>query len=166
MLQTSCQSSNLAVYEEMKDMFDWNKTPIAPLGTKAMIYSAPDVRNTCASHCNEAFVTSMAPHHYCFLKLFVPATRGYGISGACRLNSTHWTVPTVSEADHTVLATTNFLKKLETMPPTGAIQSTPRPMRTQPPCHQFGTSTTAGGGNRSTKGDGTSGTFFLTLTAY
>ena len=54
----------------MKAKFDWNKTPIAPLGTK---------RNMFTPHYDKTFVTGMSPHHYLFLEFFVPATHGYRI---------------------------------------------------------------------------------------
>ena len=66
MLQTLRQNNNLTD-EEMKGKFDWNKTLIAPLGTKAMVCIATNARNTFAPHCDEVFVTSMALHHYLFL---------------------------------------------------------------------------------------------------
>ena len=85
-----------------------------------MIYIATNARTTFTLRCNEVFVTGMAPHHYCLLNCCVPATRGYRILGTYYLNSAHWTMPTVSEADCTVLVTIDLLKKLETMPPLSA----------------------------------------------
>ena len=141
---------------EMKGKFDWNKSSIAPLGTKAMICIATNARNTFAPHCNTVFVTGMAPHHYHLLNFSVPVTHGYRILGTYRLNPTHWTMPMVSEADHIMLAATDLLNNLETMPPPPppvyALQSTTPPMHPQPTYHHCGTSTTGGGGHSSTKG--------------
>ena len=67
MLRTLRQNNNLMAYKEKKSKFDWNKTLIAPLGTKAMVCIATNARNTFAPHCDEVFVTSMALHHYLFL---------------------------------------------------------------------------------------------------
>ena len=58
------QSSNLMAYKEMKGKFDWNKTAIAPLGMKAMIYIVTNVRTTCLPNCDKVFVMGMAPHQY------------------------------------------------------------------------------------------------------
>ena len=69
--------------------FGWNKTTIAPLGTKAMIYIATNTRNTFAPHCDEAYTVAHAPHHHQLLKFYVPVTRGYRITGTYRLDPSH-----------------------------------------------------------------------------
>ena len=88
----------------MKGKFNWIRTPIVPLGTKAMIYTVTDAQTTFAPHCDTAFVTGMAPHYYHLLKFCVPATRGYCKSGTYYLTLAHCMIPTVSEADRTVLS--------------------------------------------------------------
>ena len=95
----------------MKGKFDRNKTPIIQLGTKVMIHIATDTRNMFAPHCDKAFVTDIESHHYRLLNLGVPTTRGHSISGTFHLGPAQWTLPTVSKADRTVLATTKLLEK-------------------------------------------------------
>ena len=117
MLRTLQQNSNLTAYTATKGKFDWNKTLIVLLKTKAMLYIATNARTTFAPHFDKMFVTGMAPHHYRLLKFFVPETRGYHILGTYRLDPAHWTLPTVSETDRTVLVATELLENLEMMPP-------------------------------------------------
>ena len=50
MLRTSRNNNNLTAYEELNGKFDWNRIPIAPLGTRGIIFIHPDSRNTFAPH--------------------------------------------------------------------------------------------------------------------
>ena len=100
----------------MKSKFDWNKTTISPLRTKAMIYIVTDAWHTFTSHCDETFVTGMAPHHYHLLKICLPATHGCLILGTYHLDPARWTLLTVSKTDRTVLAATKLFEKLNIMP--------------------------------------------------
>jgi len=61
MLRTSRQNPNKTGYEELHGQFDFNKTPIAPLETRALIYDNPDSRTSWASHGTDAFYVSPAP---------------------------------------------------------------------------------------------------------
>jgi len=42
MLRASHRNSKISAYEESEGSFDYNKTPIAPLGTKSIAYLTPD----------------------------------------------------------------------------------------------------------------------------
>jgi hypothetical protein len=42
MLRASHRNSKISAYEELEGSFDYNKTPIAPLGTKSIAYLTPD----------------------------------------------------------------------------------------------------------------------------
>ena len=50
MLRTSRNDNNLTAYEEIKGSFDWNQTPMTPLGNKGVVYITPDARNTFTPH--------------------------------------------------------------------------------------------------------------------
>ena len=113
MMRTSRNNKKLTAYEELKGDFDWNRTPLAPLGTKAWAFIDPDERNTYAPHCDLAYVVGRAEHHYRLIEFFIPATRGYRITGTYRLDPTHCTIPTVSEQDRTVEAATDLLASLK-----------------------------------------------------
>ena len=67
MMRTSRRNSNISAYEDMEGVFDWNKTPLAPLGCKAVVYSDPSERASWAPHERDAFYIGRAPLH-CRLK--------------------------------------------------------------------------------------------------
>ena len=64
MLRTSCNNNKLTAYEELNDKFDWNRTPIAPIGTRGILFIHPDSHNMFAPHCDKAFAVGRARHHY------------------------------------------------------------------------------------------------------
>ena len=82
---------------------------MAPLGNKGVAYITPDARNTFAPHRNEAYTVGHAPYHHQLLKCYVPATRGYKITGTYRLDPFHWALPVVSKQDKTVTAAKDLL---------------------------------------------------------
>jgi len=58
--------------------------------------------------------------HYQLLEMFDPNTRSYWASGTCKLYPTHCKVPTISEADRTIMAATELLDRIRTQIPTQA----------------------------------------------
>ena len=121
MLRISRNNNKLTAYEELNGKFDWNRTPIAPLGTIGMLFIHPESHTTFAPHCDEAFTVGRARHHYRLLELYVPTTRGYRISGNLRLDPTHWKLPSISEQDKTVVVATELLEQHKKFTPPSAI---------------------------------------------
>ena len=66
MFQTSRNNIAKTAYQETKGTFDWNATPLAPVGTKAMVFVHPENRNIFALHCDEVYFVGCAPHHYSY----------------------------------------------------------------------------------------------------
>ena len=54
MLQTCRRDPTISAYKALNGSFDYNKTPLAPLGFPALIYGNPTNRNTFAPHCTDA----------------------------------------------------------------------------------------------------------------
>ena len=50
--------------EEVYGSFDYNKMPVAPLGTKGLVYDGPAVRASWAPHGTDAYYVGNAPKHY------------------------------------------------------------------------------------------------------
>jgi len=113
MFRTSRNNTSKTAYQELEGNFDWNATPMAPLGTKGSVFIHPDNRNTFAPHCDEGFTVGRAPHHYRLLEFYIPATRGYRLSGTYRLYPQHCRMPVISEEDRTVSAATELLEKMK-----------------------------------------------------
>ena len=91
---------------------------MATLGNKCVMYITPDMRNTFAPHCGEAYIVDRVSNHHQLPNCYVPATRGYIISSMYRLDLSPWALPTVNKQDTTVTASANFLKKSQKFIPT------------------------------------------------
>ena len=56
MLRRSRINPKLSAYTQLFGMFDYNQTPLAPLGTKAFVHERPNQRRTHADHGKIAYV--------------------------------------------------------------------------------------------------------------
>ena len=106
MFRTSRNDTPKTAYQELEGKFDWNAMPMVPLGTKGSVYIHPDNCNTFAPHCDGRFTVGRAPRHYRLLEFYIPATRGYRLSGTYRLYPQYCRMPTITEEDKTVEAAT------------------------------------------------------------
>ena len=93
---------------------------MAVLGTKTLACINPDKRAAWQSHGVDAFVVGRCPLHYRLLKFFNPKTRAYLKTGTYKLYPRHSTVPTISEADRTLLTAKEMLQRLQAVTPTSA----------------------------------------------
>ena len=103
------------------DIFDFNKTPIAPLGTKGLVYKKdPAVRASWAPHGTDAYYFGGAPKHYRCMRFFMPTTWRHCIADTWRLYPSHCATPTISPDNVTILAACDVLCALN-----GTIPATP-----------------------------------------
>jgi hypothetical protein len=103
--------------------FDYNKTPIAPLGTKGLVYKDSAVRTSWAPHGTDAYYIGPAPKHYRCLRFYMLATRRYCIANTWWLYPTHCTTPSILHANLTVLQATDVLQSLGPTIPTSTTKS-------------------------------------------
>ena len=61
MLRFSQKNPNKSANQEVYNSFDFNKTPLAPLGTKALNYDDPAARASWAPH----YVGPASNHYHC-----------------------------------------------------------------------------------------------------
>ncbi len=71
LLQTSRTNAKISAYEDPHDAFDFNRTPMAPFGTKGLAFVDLDERTTFSPHALDVFVVGRAPAHYQLLEFFV-----------------------------------------------------------------------------------------------
>ena len=104
----------------MEGIFDYNKTPMVPLGTKAIAYLTPDERASWQMHGYDAYYVGPATKHYRLLKFYDPTTCNYNITGTYELYPGHCKVPSISKGDCTILAATKLLCTIDSYVPTTA----------------------------------------------
>ncbi len=98
--------------------FDFNKTPLAPLGTKALVNNDPATWTSWAPHATDGFYVGPATDHYRCLCFYIPATQCFRFSDTWHLYPSQCQVHTTSEHDITLLAAANLLQQLGRAIPT------------------------------------------------
>ncbi len=113
LLRFSCRDPSKFANEEVHSPYDFNKTPIAPIGTKGLVYNGPTVQASWAPHGTDAFYVSPTPKHYWCLQIYMPTTQQHSIAEIWHLYPSHCAIPTISTTDLTVLAACNMLWTLQ-----------------------------------------------------
>jgi hypothetical protein len=94
--------------------------PLAPLGTKALIYNNLTTRASWAPHATDGFYVGPASNHYPCLQFYIPATHRFRFSDTWRLYPSHCQVPILSEHGKTLQAVGDIFEKLGGTIPTAA----------------------------------------------
>jgi hypothetical protein len=98
----------ISANHELYGPFDFNKTPLALLGTKALVYDNPATWTSWAPHATDGFYVGPATNHHHCLHFYIPATKHFCFSSTWCLLSSHCQVPTISEHYITLLAATDL----------------------------------------------------------
>jgi hypothetical protein len=90
----------ISAYEALEGPYDWNRFPIAPPGTKAVINKDLDTLASWAPHGLDAWLLSPSKDHYRCHLYYVPESRGYRVSGSADLFPQHCLAPSYSPISH------------------------------------------------------------------
>ena len=93
----------------MNGKLDYNKTPLAPLGIKALIFEVATRRAAWAPHAVDGWYLGPAMQYYRAQKFFIDSTRGIRISSNDKLMPSHCKMRTKSEEDETELTAAKIL---------------------------------------------------------
>jgi hypothetical protein len=118
MLRFSQKNPNKSANQEVYGSFDFNKTPLAPLGTKALIYDDPASRASWAPHATNGFYIGPASNHYQCLRFYIPSTQCFRFSDTWCLYPTHCQIPVTSQHNLSIVAAADILKALGNTVPT------------------------------------------------
>ena len=123
LLRFSRRNPNISANQELYGPFNFSKTPLTPLGTKALIYNDPAMCTSWAPHATDGFYVGPASNHYRCLQFYIPATCRFRFSDTGCLYPSHCQVPVFSEHDKTLHAVGNIFKKLGgTIPTTASVK--------------------------------------------
>ena len=75
LLRTSRTHPKISSYTHQNGPFDFNRTPLAPPGTKIILHEKPKQRQTWAPHGLEGWYLGPAMDHYRCYHVYVPSTR-------------------------------------------------------------------------------------------
>jgi hypothetical protein len=118
MLRFSRWNPNKSANQEVYGSFDFNKTPLAPLGTKALIYDDPASRASWALHATNGFYVGPASNHYRCLRFYIPSTGCFCFSDTWHLYPTHCQIPVTLQHDLSIAAAADILQSLGGTVPT------------------------------------------------
>ena len=75
MLRPSHRNPKMSAYMALEGAFYYNKTPLAPPGTKVVIHENPDKKYSWAAHGVDGWYLGPALEHYLCYRVYVTNTR-------------------------------------------------------------------------------------------
>jgi len=80
LLRPSNINPRLSAKAQLSGAFDYNKTPMAPPGTKVLLYETPSNRTTFAPNAVDGWYIGHTPNHYRCFRVYIPKTRAERIA--------------------------------------------------------------------------------------
>ena len=111
-MRNSRQNPQLSAYTHMYGIFDFNKTPIAPPGTKAVIFEDPDTRASWGPHGKIAWYVQPALEHYRNYTFYIPETGGVRNSASVQFFPYYVTMPRILNVDAITIAADDLVQAL------------------------------------------------------
>eukprot|EP00804_Cyclotella_cryptica_P011209 CCRYP_007737-RB/>CCRYP_007737-RB protein AED:0.21 eAED:0.17 QI:0/-1/0/1/-1/1/1/0/1078 len=112
-LRPSNVAPNISSYAYHHGQFDFNRTPLAPMGCAVQFHNKPNKRKSWGEHSSDGWYIGMAPEHYRCHKIFVKATRSIRISDTVFFKHKYITQPTVTPADAIVKAYQDLMHAIQ-----------------------------------------------------
>ena len=113
MLRTSRVNPRLSAYAILDGQFEFDRTPLAPVGTKALVFLDPKKRTTWQSHAIDAWYVGPAKKHYRCYKFFIPETKGYRIANTAKFYPAHCKTPRIEPGDTIRLAAQDLIAAIK-----------------------------------------------------
>jgi hypothetical protein len=105
-------NSKLSAYAILDGQFNFNKTPCALVGTKALVFLAPNKRHTWQSHAIDTWYVGPAKTHYRNYHLYIPETKGYRILNSAKFFPANCNLPAIEPGDTVRLAAQDLIMAL------------------------------------------------------
>jgi hypothetical protein len=122
MLRFSRRNPNKSANQEVYGSFEFNKTSLAPLGTKSLIYNDPASRASWALHATNGYYVGPASNHYRCLRFYIPATRRFRFSDTWHLYPAHSQIPVTSQHGLSISTAAELIKALGAAVPTTTME--------------------------------------------
>ena len=112
LLRATRLNPNISAYAMLEGEYNFNKTPLAPPRTKALIHQDPDSRTSWGPHALDAWYVGNAKDPYRCYKVWLPSTRGYRVTQTIKFFPTHLKMPGVSNKDNVIITAIELTKAL------------------------------------------------------
>jgi hypothetical protein len=106
LLRQSGINPKLSAHAQLNGLFDKNKTPLTPPGTKVIIHEKPDHRGSWSPHGLNGWYVGPAMEHYRAHRVYGSTTGHEIISDTVEFFPKHCQVPGLSSADAATIAAT------------------------------------------------------------
>ena len=104
-----------SAYETLEGPYDWNRYPLAPHGTRAIIYEDSNSRASWAPHGLDLWYLGPSKDHYWCHIYYVLETKGYRVSGSAELFPQYCRELTYSPDSHIKELSTEHQKNMDTI---------------------------------------------------
>eukprot|EP00804_Cyclotella_cryptica_P006049 CCRYP_000271-RA/>CCRYP_000271-RA protein AED:0.21 eAED:0.21 QI:0/0/0/1/0/0/7/0/881 len=102
LLRTSRVDPTKSAYHQLHGhKYDWNAHPLAPPGTKAIVYESPQGRASWGARGLDAWYCGPSFDHYRNCKFYVPSTKSYRTSGSYDIFPQYCILPLFTPEQHT-----------------------------------------------------------------
>ena len=109
MIHTSRADTTILAYEDLHSVFDFNRTPLVPFGTKYLVFVDPSECTRFGPHMLNVFVVGGTPLHNCLIDLFCHDTRAHTPACTYKLYPTNYSMLVISKGDRTIIAAADLL---------------------------------------------------------
>jgi hypothetical protein len=117
LLRSSRVNPKLSAYAYLHGNFDFNKTPLAPPGTKVVVHLKPDQRASWSYHGEEGWYIGPSMEHYRCVKCYLPSTTRERDVDTLQFFPKSIPFPTISTEDYLKQAASDILAIIQ-KPPT------------------------------------------------
>ena len=117
LLRPSRINPRLSSYHYLFGLFDFNKTPLAPAGTKVLVHEKSRQRASWANHGVEGWYIGPSMDHYRCVKCFLPSTGGIRDADTVQFFPKRVPFPKISTEDMLLQSATDILAVLQSPPP-------------------------------------------------
>ena len=93
----------ISAYTQVHGEFDFNRTPIAPVGCKVIVHDRRGERGSWSNHGSHGFYIERAPHHYRNYTCYMRDTKQNRISNTVEFFPSHCSLPKVTPIDRLTL---------------------------------------------------------------
>jgi hypothetical protein len=115
MLRRSRINPKLSAYTQIFGVFDYNRTPLAPIGTKTVVHlrTTQKGRTTFGDHGVIGWTIGPALDHYRHWDFYIPKTRGTRVSDTVVFLPEKYSMPTTASADRVSTALEELTEALK-----------------------------------------------------
>jgi hypothetical protein len=115
MLRRSRINPKLSAYTQIIGVFDYNRTPLAPIGTRTVVHqqTTQQGRTTFADHGGIGWSIGPAMNHYRHWTFYISKTRGTRVSDTVVFLPEKYTMPATASSDRATAALEELTEALK-----------------------------------------------------